>query len=102
MTEVNTIDHARTVVMNLYMNGSDMRQQKNGSPGLLVEKITTAHPITSCGIYSLLDRRDQKTIDDKKGGNRDDPEFQKRVAIILLRYANKYDRKIFVRLMIME
>ncbi len=97
----NTLKHATDVVNSLYTNGSDMRQQKNGATGKvkLVEKIMKDYPITTCGIYALLDRKDQMIIDEKKEGRlaREYPEFRKRIANILLRYANTHSPKIFCK-----
>lgn len=93
MNTACSLAHATEVVTNLYKNGSDTRQMKNGSPGALIEKIMSARPITTCGLYRHLSSEEMDMVCDKKSS----PVFQKRVAGLLLEHANRYDKHIYCK-----
>lgn len=90
--KTNSKEHATIVVNNLYKNGSDSRQQKNGNPDKLIEHLLKPKNISTCGIFNLLDPEDMKTIHDKsKSRLLEYPEIRKRIAKVILEYANKPD-----------
>lgn len=88
--KTNSREHATIVVNNLYKNGSDSRQVKNGNPDKLIDHLMKSKHISTCGIFTLLDPNDMKLIHDKsKIKMLDYPEIKKRVAKIILQHANK-------------
>jgi hypothetical protein len=90
--KTNSMEHARIVVGNLYMSGTDSRQVKNGKTGKekLIELLLEPRNISTCGIFTLLKPEDMKLIHDKSRIRElEYPEIRKRVAKVILENANK-------------
>jgi len=98
----------KIAALNLYRNGSDSRQQKNGNPdGLVSDCLKSIAAVTTIGVYKhYLSFEERKLISDnsdKKGSL--DLEFISRMCKVVLRamkdiseYKNERDIKCYVHI----
>ena len=67
VSTLSVSDIAKAAAFNLYCNGSDARQQKNGNPDNLVTNAVTCKTVCSIGVYKwYLSAEDRAIINDKK------------------------------------
>lgn len=101
VVEIDWKTKATTCVNRLYTSGSDARQEKNGNPNALINKMLKASAIRTCGLFARLSAEDRKIIDDKDSeAKRNDPEFRARIAKFILESEKKQalDDAIFIKL----
>jgi len=60
--ELTPADICKAAAFNLYRNGSDARQQKNGNPDNLVVNCLTSKTITTIGVYKYYLSAEQRQI----------------------------------------
>lgn len=92
---------ATKCVTRLYTSGSDSRQEKNGNPKSLIDKLMKPSAIRTCGLFARLSADDRKIIDDKDAeAKRNDPKFRKKMASFILDCEKKQhsDDGMFVKL----
>lgn len=95
----------RRVIEFLYSNGSNARATKAGNPATLMTKLLQPRHIATCGLFKKLSPSDVEIVDVKgKAREREDPEFKKRIANLILSYDCKEhkergeEKDVFVRL----
>jgi hypothetical protein len=102
-SKLSDMDIASAAALNMYKNGSDARQQKNGSPNVLVSKVMNADTIKTIGVYKwYLSEEDRKMVGDKSKCS--EPAFvSKMCQAVLMAYNAMHeptatkDVKVYVR-----
>jgi hypothetical protein len=90
-----SLDIPKLASYNLYLNGNDMRQQKNGKPLKLVEDYNNASTIRTIGVfkYYLTNEERRMIVSNDKSDimGRNDWKFLVKISKILLRVFEEMD-----------
>jgi len=99
-------ERCKAAATNLYMNGSDARQQKNGNPNKLFDKCMNAPTIATVGVYKhYLSEEERRIIVDEDRRLCLSQDFITKMCIAILRaeadsveYKTEREMKVYVNI----